>query len=83
MAALLHDSLLFKVFNPRTPAVQNQLLSTYTQLNMSTSKRNGFIIHMQLNQPSTEFKSKSPFNNAGFTSSFLLPADISGPLDDF
>lgn len=83
MAALLHDSLLFKVFNPRTPAAQNQLLSTYTQLNMGTSKLNGFIIHMQLNKPSTEFKSKSPFSRAGFTSPFLLPVDISGPLDDF
>lgn len=83
MAALLHDSLVFKVFNPRTPAAQNQLLSTHIQLGMGTSKLNGFIIHMQFNQPSTEFKSKSPFNRAGFPFSFLLPADISGPPDDF
>lgn len=72
MAAILHDCLLFKPLNPRTAAAPNQLLSTYILLNMGTLKLNGFIIHIQFKQPSTEFKSESPFNSAGFTFSDRL-----------
>lgn len=72
MAAIRHDCLVFKVFNPRTAVARNQLLSTYILLNMGTLKLNGLIIHIQFNQPSTESKSESPFNSAGITFSFLL-----------